>query len=112
MNTKPKRLGFLVGVLVCVHPWLIPASATAADPTGSVLHLADGGFVPGDLRGSEDPKVLPWRSPFFARPFAIPLAAVKGVYYAVPPAPPRPQGVFCFELVNDDVIYGDLLGLT
>jgi thiol-disulfide isomerase/thioredoxin len=113
MGANHKRLGLFVSVFVLAQLWLIPASATAGDPAaGSVLHLANGGFVPGELRGSGDPKALSWRSPSFARPFAFPLAAVTGVYYAVPLAAPRPQGEFCFELVNDDVLYGNLIGLS
>src|SRR4051812_20963906 len=113
MNAVHKSVGCCVSVVIGAHLWLVAAAAPAGDPAaGSVLHLANGGFVPGELRASEDPKVLPWRSPSFAQPLAFPLAVVTGVYYAVPPAPPQPRGEFCFELVNDDILYGNLLGLT
>src|SRR5438552_3935315 len=89
------------------------AAATAADQaTSSVLHLTNGGFVPGELRASEDPKVLRWRSPFFAQPVEFPLSAVNAVHYAVPAQQAKPLGEYCFELVDDDVLYGNLLGLT
>src|SRR5262245_20532800 len=91
----------------------LAAAATAGDPTASaVLHLTNGGFVPGELRGSEDPKALRWRSPFFAQPLDFPLGGVNAVQYAVPAPPPKPLGEYCFELVDDDVLYGNLLGLT
>src|SRR5712672_480617 len=105
MNTGRKVTCFL-SVFVCVHPWLIP-SAAAIDPAGTaVLHLADGSFLPGEPRGSDDPKVLRWRSPYFARPFDFPLGGVNAVHYAVPPQPPKPSGEYCLELANDDVLYG------
>jgi thiol-disulfide isomerase/thioredoxin len=113
MNANLNSIRFLVAALACVHLGLMPPAATAADPApGSILHLTNGGFVAGELRGSDDPKVLQWRSPLFARPLEFPLGAVKGVHYAAPAPPPRPAGEYCFELVNDDVLYGDLLGLT
>jgi thiol-disulfide isomerase/thioredoxin len=98
---------------VAVVLWLGLANvAPAADPAApAVVHLTDGGFVAGELRGSDDPKVLRWSSPFFARPLEFPLGAVKAVHYAAA-APSPPAGEFCFELVNDDVLYGDLLAVT
>jgi thiol-disulfide isomerase/thioredoxin len=91
----------------------LAAAAPGADPApSSVLHLTNGDFVPGELRGSEDPKVLRWRSPFFAQPLEFPLSAVNAVHYAVPAQPAKPPGAYCFELVDDDVLYGDLVGLT
>ena len=63
----------------------VAAAATAADrPATSVLHLANGDFVPGELRGSEDAKVLRWRSPFFAQPLEFPLSAVTAAARAAP----------------------------
>src|SRR5216683_2000673 len=91
----------------------LAAAAPAADRAATaVLHLTNGDFVPGEVRGSEDPKVLPWRSPFFARPLEFPLSAVNAVHYAVLGPQPKPQGEYCFELAGDDVLYGNLLGLT
>src|SRR5207302_970890 len=90
--------------------WLCPTGATAADPPArSVLHLTNGGFVPGELRGSEGVAELRWRSPVFVQPLEFPLSAVKAVHYAVPAEVPRPAGEYCFELVDDDILYGDLL---
>jgi thiol-disulfide isomerase/thioredoxin len=91
----------------------LAGAATAADPAASsVLHLTNGGFVPGELRASEDPKLLRWRSPFFAQAFEFPLSAIHAVHYAVPAQQAKPLGEYCFELVGDDVLYGNLLGLT
>src|SRR5207247_6852584 len=94
--------------------WLwLAGAAIAADPAvSSVLHLTNGDFVPGELRRSEDPKVLRWRSSFFARPLEFPLSAVNAVHYAVAGPQPHPPGEYCFELGDDEVLYGNLLGLT
>src|SRR5262245_42420799 len=87
--------------------------APAADPPGrAVLHLTNEGFVPGELCGSDDPKELRWRSPAFTRPLEFPLSAVKVVHFAVPPGVPQPVGEYCFELLDDDVFFGDLLAVT
>src|SRR5436309_6990055 len=92
---------------------VVAGTAAAADPPApAVLRLADGGFVPGELRGSDDPAVLRWWSPAFVRPLEFPLGAVKAVHYAVPPEVPRPAGAYGFELVSDDILYGDLLAVT
>jgi peroxiredoxin len=94
--------------------WLCPAAtATAAEQAARpVLHLTDGSFIPGELRESEDPKVLSWRSPFFAQTLKFPLNAVHLVYYPVGGPQPKPRGEYCFELAGDDVLYGNLLRLT
>jgi thiol-disulfide isomerase/thioredoxin len=99
----------VVGIL-----WLgLVNVAMAANPVASaVLHLTNDSYLPGELRGSDDPNVVRWHSPIFGRPLEFPLSAVKAVNYPVPAAPAPPSGEYCFELVDDDVIYGDLLALT
>ena len=82
----------------------------AAEP--AVLHLTNGGYVPGELSGSDEPNQLRWRSPVFVQPLEFPLSAVKAVRYQVPPDAPKPAGEYCFELVNDDILYGDLLAVS
>jgi thiol-disulfide isomerase/thioredoxin len=76
------------------------------------LHLTNEGFVPGQIQASADPKILRWHSPLFAQSLEFPLDAVRAVRYAVPNGQPKPGGQYCFELVGDDVLYGDLLALS
>ena len=94
--------------------WVFLASTASAadDKPRCVLHLTDNGFVPGELRGSDDLKAIHWRSPLFASTLDFPLNAVKAVHYEMVGQPPAPHGEFCFELVDDDFLYGDLLELT
>src|SRR5262249_911463 len=74
--------------------------------------LADDGSLSGSLQASADPAIFRWQSPSFARPFEFPLAAVKAVRWQVSGLPPRPRGEYCFELDGEDLLYGDLVGLT
>lgn len=112
MNTEKKTMWRLLSVSVGVFLWLTSA-ATAADPAPRpVLHLTNDGYAAGEPRASDDPRVLRWRSPAFARPLDFPLSVVNAVHYPVPGPPPKPAGEYCFELADDDVLYGDLLGLT
>jgi thiol-disulfide isomerase/thioredoxin len=89
------------------------AALAAAEPAGrSVLHLRDGGFVPGSLGGSGEPSLVRWQSPFFARPLDFPLGGVVAVHATVPGELPKPTGEYCFEMTDDDVLYGDLRALS
>ena len=89
------------------------AAAIAADRTASfVLDLTNGDFVSGELRGSEDPQVLQWRSPFFARPLEFPLMGVRSVHGAAVGPQLKPVGDYCFELVDGDLLYGNVLAVT
>jgi thiol-disulfide isomerase/thioredoxin len=78
----------------------------------AVLHLTNGGFVPGDLKGSDQPRVMRWQSSRFARPFEFSLAGVNAVQYVVPSKLPKPTGEYCLELAAGDVLFGELLALT
>jgi thiol-disulfide isomerase/thioredoxin len=89
------------------------AGARAAEPPPrSVVHLINGSFLPGELRGSADSQVLRWESTIFARPLEFPLSAVKAVHYPGPATPPKAAGEFAFELVDDDMLFGNLVGWT
>jgi peroxiredoxin len=91
----------------------LAGGAMAADgPATAVLHLGNGDFVRGELLGADDPKALRWRSPFFGRPLKFPLSAINAVHYAVAGPQPQPPDEYCFELGDDDVLFGNLLRLT
>jgi thiol-disulfide isomerase/thioredoxin len=94
--------------------WFCTVGAAVADDRvpSSVLHLINGDFISGELQASQDPKVLRWRSPLFAAPLEFPLTTVNAVQYAVAGPQPQPPGEYCFELGDEDVLYGNLLGLT
>src|SRR5690349_8605772 len=100
-NPGPALLGSL---LLC-------AAAGAAEQPCATLRLASEDFLSGTLQASSDPAVIRWRSPYFATAFEFPAAAVDAVHYAVSGPQPEPSGGYCFELVNDDVLYGNLLAL-
>jgi thiol-disulfide isomerase/thioredoxin len=105
-------------------PWTFPpfagicliglagAAIAAERPASSVLHFTNGDFLRGELLGARDPKVLRWQSASFARPLEFPIGAVNAVHYAVVGPQPQPPGEYCFEMGDDDVLFGNLLGLT
>lgn len=78
----------------------------------AVLHLTNGGYIPGEMIGSEKPSVLRWQSTRFTRPFEFSMAGVSTVQYAVPSKLPKPTGEYCLELAAGDVLFGELLTLT
>jgi len=94
--------------------WLCFGATAFADdkPSVPVLYLMDGGFVPGVFRASADPKVLRWHARSFAQPFDFPLNAVNAVQCPAPEPSVKPRGEYCFELQDDDVVYGDVVALT
>jgi thiol-disulfide isomerase/thioredoxin len=92
----------------------VPARAgePPADPAaGPVLHLADGGFVPGTFQDSDRPGTLRWQATPFTAPFDFEINAVSAVHLPVPAQPPRPGGDFRFELAGGDVAFGTLVDL-
>ena len=98
-----KRIAIVLWMLVCVP-------AFGADE--AVLHLTNGGFVPGELKGSEQPSVLRWQSSRCTQPFEFSLGGVNAVQYLVPSKLPKPTGEYCLELAAGDVLFGELLALT
>src|SRR5262245_21865894 len=105
METRMTRAALLVLIFAVAAP-------AAEPPPRAVLQLTNGGFVPGELSRSEEANELRWRSPVFVDPLSFPLSAVKSVRYDVPAEAPKPAGEYCIELVNDDILYGDLLAVT
>lgn len=89
---------------------LLCEAAFGADD--AVLHLANGGFVPGELKSSEQPSIVRWQSPRFMSPFEFSIAGVSAVQYAVSSKLPKPTGEYCLELAAGDVLFGELLALT
>ena len=89
--------------------FLTGASALAADP---VLHLTDGGYVPGALADSEKPGTLSWQGASFVDPFEFDLKAVNAVHSPASADPPRPVADFRFELAGGDVLFGALVDLN
>src|SRR5436309_2285570 len=86
------RVGLTSAVWLCVA-----ATVSAADPPArAVLHLVNESHVSGEVRGSDDPKVMRWRSPAFAEPLDFPLAAVRAVHYEALAPPPAPRDEYGF----------------
>ena len=96
--------------------WLIGTTTAGAappvDPPSAVLHLTNGGFVPGVLISSSQPDLIRWQSNAFTVPFDFPLRAVTAVHFSVPAELPKADGDYCFELAGGDVLFGALLAMN
>ena len=66
----------------------------------------------GELVESEDPDSLRWQSPNFRESFEIPLMNLDAVRFAKESPRRQPAGRFAAELINDDIVYGDLIEFT
>ncbi len=108
----------IVTVRLLVYSWVVPfaclfvttvaEAASPHDPSPAILHLYNGGYVPGTPIASSRPDVIRWQSAAFTSPFDVPLTAVTAVHFSVPAELPRPSGDYCFELAGGDVVFGSL----
>jgi len=89
--------------------WAENAPGVAARST--VLHLANGGYVPGELSPSSQPGLLRWQADRFVAPFDFALSAVNAVHFPVAFSLPEPTGAYCFDLAGGDVLFGSLIAL-
>jgi thiol-disulfide isomerase/thioredoxin len=114
-SSRPRsRVSRVLALLISF--WSAVPVLRAADPAGgtagdAVLHLKNGGYVPGTLMPAEDPGVIRWQSGSFAAAFDFASGAVNAIHFPVPATLPMPTGEYCFELSGGDVVYGSLLGL-
>ncbi len=107
----PFRAALVLGLLGLGVCGLRTNAAPPGDKPSAALVVGLTGSLAGELRASADPNVLRWHSPSFVQPLDFPLTAVRRVSWSVAGKPPAPKGEYCFELVGDDCIYGDLKGL-
>ncbi len=91
---------------------LILTCSVASSADNPVLHLTDGGFVPGELMKSARPEVVRWQATAFTQPFEFSRGAISAVHYPRAAETPKPVGEYCFELAAGDVLFGDLINLT
>jgi thiol-disulfide isomerase/thioredoxin len=106
----PFRAAFVFGLL-SVGLCGLRIYAAPNDKPSAVLLVGVDGSLAGELRASADPNVLRWHSPSFVQLLDFPLTSVRRVSWSVAGAPPTPRGEYCFELVGDDCLFGDLKGL-
>ncbi len=87
---------------------------SAVRTDAGVLYLANGGFIAGRIAGSSPPSAdsLAWQGTEFTSPFQFPLSVVQAVVFPQATTPQSSSGMFCFELLGGDVLYGTLKGVT
>ena len=89
-----------------------PLGTRAADdtaPARAVLHLANNGFVTGELQENGAGAALRWQSPAFTAPFNFALNEISAVHFPAPGKLPKPIGDWCFELEQGTVLFGSLI---
>jgi thiol-disulfide isomerase/thioredoxin len=94
---------------VCLRNGARAADAPAAAPARAVLHLANDGFVTGDLRENAQGSAIRWQSSAFTTPFEFALNGISAVHFPAPEKLPRPTGDWCFELDQGTVLFGSLV---
>ncbi len=105
IRTLLTAFGFALAV-VTLEVVLIAADAAPSQP---ILHLANDGFLPGQLLDSDKADILRWQSRLFTKPFDFPLDGISTAQFPVVQPRPGPTGEYCFELTSGDVLYGDIL---
>lgn len=101
----------LAGLCLFALQSVISAGGAApAPPPQAVLHLANDGFISGQLQENPRGAALRWQAPAFKSPFEFALSGVSAVHFPAPARLPRPTGEWCFELDQGAVLFGSLIG--
>src|SRR5271166_361950 len=90
----------------------MPAGAAGAMYPWSTLHLSNGDYLAGELRGCDQAGILRWQGSAFVAPLDFPLSAVRGVSFPARGPRPHPDGPYCLELEGGDALFGTLVGLS
>ncbi|MEZ6068104.1 MAG: hypothetical protein R3B90_20860 [Planctomycetaceae bacterium] len=96
--------------------WLILISGievppvSAADPRSGVLTLATDDHLAGSLGPASAKGLLAWQGSDFVRPFEFEFAAIASLRFPNVEPRPQPVGLFGIELLNGDVLTGDIVG--
>lgn len=117
IERRSSRTPFRNGPALVLIPFLMVAlrtsTATATDPpSGPVLRLANGGFVPGTLGESGEPDSIRWHGSGFEGPFDFPQDSVETIRWPSPELRQDATGSDSVELTTDDLLFGTLIGLN
>jgi thiol-disulfide isomerase/thioredoxin len=82
------------------------------DPTLSMLYLGDDDYFAGALRDNPNQNTIRWQAAGAAEPFEFGPEAVRSAYFAPPAVRPLPEGEYCIELTDGDILYGNLAAIT
>jgi thiol-disulfide isomerase/thioredoxin len=101
---------FVLAVLIACCSTAFGDSAPI--PAASMLYLHDGDFLGGRLDDCDVANVVRWQAKGATQPFEFPAGAVRAAYFAPPAAASAPEGDYCFELSDGDLLYGSLVNVT
>ncbi len=103
---------YSTGTIVSAGTLQVGKDTIAKSGAAATLHLADGDYLAGELRGCGEAKTLRWQGSAFAAPLDFPLGSVSTVSFPVRGPRPRPDSPYCLELDGGDVLFGTLIGLS
>lgn len=87
------------------------SGASQKETRSSVLHLSGGDYVTGTLINSPSQGAIGWQSPLFTQPLSFSLGGVVSVHFPNSGKPAQPEGNYCVELADGDVLFGALIGI-
>ena len=99
-------------VLLPMRAAIDGAEVPAIPLVAPTLRMANGDFVAGELKDSDQPDILRWQGAAFTMPFDFALSGVSVIHFPLPNERPKPTGDYCFELVGGDLLYGSLVGFS
>ncbi|MFM2096503.1 MAG: Thiol-disulfide oxidoreductase ResA, partial [Planctomycetota bacterium] len=88
-------------------------SSPKTSPAGIIgrIQLPNDDYAAGVLLASPSADRIRWQATQFIDPFEFTAAAVRSIQYPLPETLPNPQGEYCFELLGNDTLFGDLVSL-
>ena len=102
----------------CLVAVVAAGSATAhgaespASSAASMLYLGDGDYFRGSLAECPTLNTICWQARGTARPFEFDADAIRAAYFDSTGERPAPNGEYCVELSDGDVLFASLTGIT
>ena len=104
--------------------WLALAIALAAycplarsedspkDSAASILNTTEGDFYTGALQDCSITNVIRWQAHGLTQAFDFPADTIRAAYFAAAGERPAPEGDYCCELTDGDLLFGSLIGIS
>ena len=89
----------------------VRAAEPSPKPRSAIIQLSNDDFSAGRLVDSPEPEGFLWQTPGFADPFRFPVNAVQSIHFPAPDVLPQAVGEYCFELADEDMLFGSLVSL-
>src|SRR6476660_9417052 len=107
-----RQLGWVILSVALTCAAITHGAERAPDAVGSMLYLNDDDYFSGVLRDCPTANTLRWQARGATQPFEFGIDAIRAAYFAPPQDRPVPDGEYCFELSDGDMLYGSLVAMT